>query len=271
GSASSSEASAMQLGERKAVWETVLRNTSGSSRGRALSRGRASELNPVLSASGHALGRRCSRFPVNGPGPVGKYDGSGARQECPAGSGWQARTANRAPDGSRGSCSGANPIGVQAGALGPRAPPPEVRSFPRSEARRRLAAPAVHVASAKVLLGRQQIVGRTPKLQVVHAVRAAQRVRFAASADLDRRRRHIAPRRAPTPHAGARRSRGAAPARRTLARSQLPAPARRAVARSPSPAPARESLVMLEARPPSQARSRSRVRPPSRAQPPSRG
>src|SRR5690606_28868309 len=55
----------------------------------------------------------------------------------------------------------------------------EVRSFPRSEARRRLAALAVHVASAKVLLGRQQIVGRTPKLQVVHAVRAAQRVRFA--------------------------------------------------------------------------------------------
>src|SRR5690606_32473559 len=54
-----------------------------------------------------------------------------------------------------------------------------VRSFPRSEARRHLAAPAVHVASAKVLLGRQQIVGRTPKLQVVHAVRAAQRVRFA--------------------------------------------------------------------------------------------
>src|SRR5690606_39137222 len=55
----------------------------------------------------------------------------------------------------------------------------EVRSFPRSEARRRLAAPAVHVASAKVLLGRQQMVGRTPKLQVVHGVRAAQRVRFA--------------------------------------------------------------------------------------------
>src|SRR5690606_15826380 len=53
------------------------------------------------------------------------------------------------------------------------------RSFPRSEGRRRLAALAVHVASAKVLLGRQQIVGRTPKLQVVHGVRAAQRVRFA--------------------------------------------------------------------------------------------
>src|SRR5690606_27150560 len=55
----------------------------------------------------------------------------------------------------------------------------EVRSFPRSEARRRLAALAVHVASAKVLLGRQQIVGRTAKLQVVHAVRAAPRMCFA--------------------------------------------------------------------------------------------
>src|SRR5690606_41573388 len=55
----------------------------------------------------------------------------------------------------------------------------EVGSFSRSEAGRRLAAPAVHVASAKVLLGRQQIVGRTAKLQVVHGVRAAHRMRFA--------------------------------------------------------------------------------------------
>src|SRR5690606_22885795 len=60
----------------------------------------------------------------------------------------------------------------------------EVRSCPRSEARRRLAAPAVHVASAKVLLGRQKIVAKTPKLQVVHAVRAAQRVRFAVVVQL---------------------------------------------------------------------------------------
>src|SRR5690606_4826373 len=60
---------------------------------------------------------------------------------------------------------------------------PSAPSSPRScragAARRRLAALAVHVASAKVLLGRQQIVGRTAKLQVVHGVRAAQRVRFA--------------------------------------------------------------------------------------------
>src|SRR5690606_34068705 len=66
------------------------------------------------------------------------------------------------------------------------------------------------------------------------------------SAVLDRRCKHIVPHRAPTPHGESRRSRGAAPARPALARSQLPAPARPALGRSQLPAPARPALGRSE-------------------------
>src|SRR5690606_6517494 len=107
--------------------------------------------------------------------------------------------------------------------------------------------------------------GALPRLRSIsHALRggAAASCQSPDSAVLDRRCKHIVPHRAPTPHAGSRRSRGAAPARPALARSQLPAPARRAVARSQPPAPARWAVARSQLPAPAR-RALARSQPPA--------